>query len=101
MVESFNEKDLRHFLELHATIKQDHRVRPAGDAMLLQPIPGDLHQDGPIRRAEEIAIRHHPMTGIDPDDSVKQFSEVRGFPLYYDKKSKTPSAKSIPVVVRP
>ena len=77
-----NEKDLRHFLELHATIKQDQRVRPAGDAMLLQPIPGDLHQDGPIRRAEEIAIRHHPMTGIDPDDSVKQFSEVRGFPLY-------------------
>jgi hypothetical protein len=76
-----NEKDLRHFLELHATIKQDQRVRPAGDAMLLQPIPGDLHQDGPIRRAEEIAIRHHPMTGIDPDDSVKQFSEVRGFLL--------------------
>ena len=77
-----NEKDLRHFLELHATIKQDQRVRPAGDAMLLQPIPGDLHQDGPIRRAEEIAIRHHPMIGIDPDDSVKQFSEVRGCPLY-------------------
>ena len=91
-----NEKDLRHFLELHATIKQDQRVRPAGDAMLLQPIPGDLHQDGPIRRAEEIAIRHHPMTGIDPDDSVKQFSEVRGFPLYL----KIPVLEPIPSVRR-
>ncbi len=53
--------------------------------MLLQPIPGDLHQDGPIRRAEEIAVRLHPMTGIDPGDSVKRFSEVRGFPLYQRK----------------
>ena len=41
--------------------------------MLLQPIPGDLHQDGTIRRAEEIAIRHHPMTGIDPDDRSNSF----------------------------
>ena len=41
-----NEKDLRHFLELHATIKQDQRVRPAGDAMLLQPIPGEQHRAG-------------------------------------------------------
>ena len=76
-----NEKDLRHFLELHATIKEKNGVRPAGDAMFLQPVPGDLHQVGPIRRAEEIAVRLHPMTGIDPGDSVKWFSEVRGFPL--------------------
>src|SRR5208282_3983494 len=65
-----------------AAVEQKDGVRPAGDAMLLQSIPGDLHQDGPIRRAEEIAVRLHPATGIDPGDSVKRFSEVRGFPLY-------------------
>ena len=32
--------------------------------MLLQPIPGDLHQDGPIRRAKEILVRCHQATGI-------------------------------------
>src|SRR5208283_5802753 len=77
-----DEKDAGDFLELHTTIKEKNGVRPAGDAMLLQPIPGDLHQVGPIRRAEEIAVRLHPMTGIDPGDSVKRFSEVRGIPLY-------------------
>ena len=51
------------------------------DAMLLQPVPDDLHQVGPIRCAEEIAIRLHQATGIDPADSVKQFSEGRGIPL--------------------
>ncbi|MGO9423385.1 hypothetical protein, partial [Roseiarcus sp.] len=42
----------------------------------------DLHQVGPIRCAEEIAIRLHQATGIDPADSVKRFSEGRGIPLY-------------------
>src|SRR5271166_5766993 len=50
--------------------------------MLLQPVPDDLHQVGPIRCAEEIAIRLHHATGIDPADSVKRFSEGRGIPLY-------------------
>ena len=77
-----DEKDAGDFVELHATIKEKNGVRTAGDAMFLQPVPGDLHQVGPIRRAEEIAVRLHPMTGIDPGDSVKRFSEVRGFPLY-------------------
>jgi hypothetical protein len=76
-----DEENLRHLLEPHAPVEQDQGVRPAGDAMLLQPVPGDLHQIGPIRRAEEIAVRFHPITGIDPVDSVKRFSEVRGFPL--------------------
>src|SRR5208337_2451034 len=61
------------FLELHTTIKEKNGVRPAGDAMLLQPIPGDLHQVGSIRRAEKIAVRFHQATGIDPADSVKRF----------------------------
>src|SRR5271165_188489 len=54
-------------------VEQKNGVRPASDAMLLQPIPGDLHQVGPIRRAEEIAVRFHQATGIDPADSVKRF----------------------------
>src|SRR5271166_5136117 len=35
-----------------------------------------------IRCAEEIAIRLHQATGIDPADSVKRFSEGRGIPLW-------------------
>jgi adenylate cyclase len=41
--------------------------------MLLQSVPGDLHQVGPVRRTEEIAIRLHQPNGIDPADSVKLF----------------------------
>src|SRR5271157_5964378 len=50
--------------------------------MLLQPVPDDLHQVGPIHCAEEIAVRLHQASGIDPADSVKRFSEGRGIPLY-------------------
>jgi hypothetical protein len=52
--------------------------------MLLQPVLGDLHQDGPIRWAEKISIRLHPAIGIDAADSVKRFSKGRGIPLYLD-----------------
>jgi len=76
-----DEKNLRHLLKPHALVEEEHRVRPAGDAMLLQLVPGDLHQVGPIRRTEEIAARLHQTTGIDPADSVKRFSEERGIPL--------------------
>ncbi len=50
--------------------------------MLLHPVLGDRHKVGPIRCVEEITIRLHQATGIDPADSVKRFSEARGFPLY-------------------
>src|SRR5208337_3369267 len=56
-------------------VEQKNGVRPASNAMLLQPIPGDLHQVGPTRRAEEIAVRFHQATGIDPADSVKRFPD--------------------------
>ena len=49
-----------------ALVEQKDGIRPADDAMLLQPVPDDLHQVGPIRCAEEIAIRLHQATGIDP-----------------------------------
>ena len=55
--------------------------------MLLQPVPDDLHQVGPIRWAEEIAIRLHQANGIDPADSVNRFSEGRGIPLYRQLKA--------------
>ena len=66
-----------------ALVEQQHRVRPAGDAMLLQPVPGDLHQVGPVRCTEETTVHLHQATGIDPADSVKRFSDVRGIPLYF------------------
>ncbi len=83
-----DEKNACDVLKLHATIKEKDGVRPAGDAMLLQPVPGDLHQDRPIRRAEEIAARFHQAIGIDPADSVKRFSEVRGFPTIRPAKTR-------------
>src|SRR5271166_1033137 len=65
-----------------ASVEQEDGVRPPDDAMLLQPVPDDLHQVDPIRRTEEIAVRLHQASGIDPADSVKRFSKGRGIPLY-------------------
>lgn len=45
-----DEEDFGHLLEAHAPVEQNQRVRPAGDAMLFQPVPGGLHQVGPVRR---------------------------------------------------
>ncbi len=92
MVEFVDEKNLRHFLELHAAIKEDQGVRPAGNAILLQPVPDDRHKVGPIRYTEEIALRLHKATGIDTADSVKRFSKGRRIQLY-----KTAFVTSLPV----
>src|SRR5208337_2127290 len=56
---------------------------------LLQPVPGDRHKVGPIRCTEEIAVRLHQASGIDPADSVKRFPKERGIPLYLDSNAKT------------
>jgi len=77
-----DEKDTGDFLEAHSTVEQQNGVRPAGDAILLQPVPGDRHKVGPIRCTEEIAVGLHQATGIDPADSVKRFPKERGIPLY-------------------
>src|SRR5208337_1508634 len=37
-----------------------------------------------IRCTEEIAVRLHQASGIDPADSVKRFPKERGIPLYVD-----------------
>ncbi len=52
--------------------------------MLLHPVLGDRHKVGPIRCVEEITIRLHQATGIDPADSVKRFPDGCGIPLYLD-----------------
>src|SRR5208337_4277587 len=65
-----------------ASVEQQNGVRPAGDAILLQPVPGNRHKVGPIRCTEEIAVRLHQASGIDPADSVKRFPKERGIPLY-------------------
>ncbi len=54
-------------------VEQKDGVRPAHDAMLLQPVPHDLHQVGTVRCTEEITVRLHQATGIDPADLVKRF----------------------------
>ena len=46
-------------------VEQKDGVRPAHDAMLLQPVLHDLHQVGPVRCTEEITVRLHQATGID------------------------------------
>src|SRR5208337_5357391 len=81
-VESSREQRLGDIGIRPASVEQEDGVRPADDAMLLQSVPDDLHQVGPIRRTEEIAVRLHQASGIDPADSVKRFSEGRGIPLY-------------------
>src|SRR5208283_1028756 len=68
-----------------ASVEQQNGVRPAGDAILLQPVPGDRHKVGPIRCTEEIAVRLHQASGIDPADSVKRFPKERGIPLYLNE----------------
>src|SRR5208337_4189566 len=65
-----------------ASVEQQNGVRPAGAAILLQPVPGNRHKVGPIRCTEEIAVRLHQASGIDPADSVKRFPKERGIPLY-------------------
>src|SRR5208282_1835213 len=71
-----------------APVEQQNGVRPAGDAILLQPILGDRHKVDPIRCAEEITVRLHQTTGIDPGDSVKRFPKGRGIPLYLRLKAR-------------
>ena len=80
-----DEQRLGNLGEGPAPVEQQNGVRPAGDAILLQPVPGDRHEVGPIRCTEEITVRLHQATGNDPLDSVKQFSEGRGVTLYRKK----------------
>ena len=67
-----------------ALVEQQHRVRPAGDAMLLQPVPGDLHQVGPVRCTEETTVHLHKATGMDPICSIRSndFRMSERIPLY-------------------
>src|SRR5271165_6967630 len=88
MVESSTKRTLATFLEAHSTVEQQNGVRPAGDAILLQPVPGDRHKVGPIRCTEEIAVGLHRATGIDPADSVKRFPKERGIPLHKKQETK-------------
>src|SRR5208283_3812580 len=76
-------ESLRHIIEPHAIVEQENGVRPAGNAMLLQPVLGDRHKVGSIRCVEEITVGLHQATGIDPADSVKRFPKERGIPLCF------------------
>src|SRR5208337_2727150 len=55
---------------------------------------------GPIRCTEEIAVRLHQASGIDPADSVKRFPKERGIPLYEPHRKSLLQAQSLPAQTR-
>ena len=61
-------------------VEKKDGVRPAGDAMLLQPISGDLHQDRPILRAEEIAVRFSPSDWKGSENHLTEISGIESRP---------------------